>query len=170
MIVSHTLSHYIIVYHTISLYHFVPHYITLHHSVPPYITLHHSVPHCITLHHSVPHYITLHHSVPHYITLHHSVPHYIIVYHADHNISLCTTLTTLSTNAPQCGAADIEIRVPSGENTELKGSPFKAWSRSVYSHHATLTARDFFLAYFYPSVPFTYIFSKTSPEYFCFCF
>ena len=31
---------------------------------------------------------------------------------------------------------------------------------------ATLTARDFFLAYFYPSGPFTCIFSKTSPEFF----
>ena len=32
------------------------------------------------------------------------------------------------------GAADAEIIVPSVENTELKGSPFKAWSRSVSSH------------------------------------
>ena len=35
---------------------------------------------------------------------------------------------------PQWGAADAEIKVPSGENTELKPSPFEAWSRSVYSH------------------------------------
>ena len=35
---------------------------------------------------------------------------------------------------PQWGAADAEINVPSGENAELKGSPFKAWSRSIYSH------------------------------------
>ena len=35
---------------------------------------------------------------------------------------------------PQWGAADAEIKVPSGENTELKPSPFQAWSRSVYSH------------------------------------
>ena len=35
---------------------------------------------------------------------------------------------------PQWGAADAEIKVPSGENTELKLSLFKAWSRSVYSH------------------------------------
>ena len=33
---------------------------------------------------------------------------------------------------PQWGAADAEIKVPFGENTELKRSPFKAWSRSVY--------------------------------------
>ena len=31
--------------------------------------------------------------------------------------------------------------------------------------HATLTARNFFLAYFYPSSPFACIFSKTSPEF-----
>ena len=31
--------------------------------------------------------------------------------------------------------------------------------------HATLTARDFFLAYFYPSGLFTCIFSKTSPDF-----
>ena len=37
-------------------------------------------------------------------------------------------------STPQWGAADAEIKVPSGENTELKRSPFKAWSRSVYSH------------------------------------
>ena len=36
--------------------------------------------------------------------------------------------------APQWGAADAEIKVPSGENTELKRSPFQAWSRSVYSY------------------------------------
>ena len=35
-------------------------------------------------------------------------------------------------DTPQWGAADAEIKVPSGENTDR--SPFKAWSRSVYSH------------------------------------
>ena len=67
------------------------------------------------------------------------------------------------------GAADAEIKVSSGENTELKHSPFKAWSRSVYSHTCYAychSARDFFLAYFYPSSPFTCIFAKTSPNCF----
>ena len=41
---------------------------------------------------------------------------------------------SLSLMVPQWGAADAEIKVPSGENTELKRSPFQAWSRSVYSH------------------------------------
>ena len=35
---------------------------------------------------------------------------------------------------PQWGAADAEIKVPSVENTEFKGSPFKGWCRSVYNH------------------------------------
>ena len=37
-------------------------------------------------------------------------------------------------NSLQWGAADAEIKVSSGENAELKRSPFKAWSRSVYSY------------------------------------
>ena len=32
-------------------------------------------------------------------------------------------------SVPQWGAADAEIKVPFGENTELERSPFKAWSR-----------------------------------------
>ena len=36
--------------------------------------------------------------------------------------------------SPQQGAADTEIKVPSVGNKKLKGSPFKAWGRSVYSH------------------------------------
>ena len=38
------------------------------------------------------------------------------------------------TMSPQWRAVDAEIKVPSGDNTELKRSPFQAWSRSVYSH------------------------------------
>ena len=66
----------------------------------------------------------------------------------------------------QRGAADAEIKVPSGENTELKHSPLKPGVGQYIAIHATLTARDFFLAYFYPSGPFTCIFSKTSPDFF----
>ena len=49
----------------------------------------------------------------------------------------------------QRGAAGAEIKVPLVENTELKCSPFKAWSRSVdIAMHAMLTARDFFFKTF----------------------
>ena len=66
----------------------------------------------------------------------------------------------LLVDALQWGAADAEIEIPSCENTELKRSPFKAGVGQYIAIHATLTARDFFLASFYPSGPFTCIFSK----------
>ena len=44
--------------------------------------------------------------------------------------------------------------------------PLKPGVGQYIAIHATLTARDFFLAYFYPSGPFTCIFSKTSPDFF----
>ena len=67
----------------------------------------------------------------------------------------------------QQGTVDAEIKDPSVENPELKGSPFKAWSRSEYSH-ACFTHCQGFLPWtnFYPPGPFTCIFSKTSPEFF----
>ena len=63
---------------------------------------------------------------------------------------------------PQWGAADAEIKVSPGGNTELKRSPFKAWSRSVYSHKCYAYCQGFF-PYFYPSGPFTCIFPKPLP-------
>ena len=54
------------------------------------------------------------------------------------------SLTPSYTAAPQWGAADAEMKVPSGENTELKRSPFKAWSRSVYSHTCYTYCQGFF--------------------------
>ena len=44
--------------------------------------------------------------------------------------------------------------------------PFKPGLGQYIAIHATLTAREFFLAYFYPSSPFTCIFSKTSQNFF----
>ena len=64
---------------------------------------------------------------------------------------------------PQWGAADAEIKVPSGENTELKILPLKPGVCQYTAIHATLTAKDVFLAYFYISGPFTCIFSKLLP-------
>ena len=51
-------------------------------------------------------------------------------------------------SSPQWGAADAEIKVPSGENTELKRSPFQAWSRSVYSHTCYAYCQGFLLCLF----------------------
>ena len=44
--------------------------------------------------------------------------------------------------------------------------PLKSGVGQSIAIHATLTDRNFFLAYFYPSGPFTCIFSKTSPIFF----
>ena len=44
--------------------------------------------------------------------------------------------------------------------------PLKPGVGQYIAIHATLTARNFFLAYFYSSGPFTCIFSKTSPDIF----
>ena len=44
--------------------------------------------------------------------------------------------------------------------------PLKPGVGQYIAIHATLTAREFFLAYFHPSSPFTCIFSKTSPNFF----
>ena len=41
--------------------------------------------------------------------------------------------------------------------------PLKPGVVQYIAIHATLTARDFFLAYFYPSGPFTCIFTKPLP-------
>ena len=43
--------------------------------------------------------------------------------------------------------------------------PFKPGVSQHIAIHATHTARDFFLTYFYPSSPFTCTFSKTSPDF-----
>ena len=84
-------------------------------------------------------------------------------------VSICADLSYLSGLhvPPQWGAADAEIKVPSGENTELKRCPFKAWSRSVYSHTCYAYCRDFFLAYFYPTGSFACIFPNLSRFLLC---
>ena len=53
-------------------------------------------------------------------------------------------------STPQWGAADTEIEVPSVENTELKCSPFKAWSRSVYYHTCYAYCQGFLPRLFLP--------------------
>ena len=58
--------------------------------------------------------------------------------------------TCLTPSSPQWGAADAEIKVPPGENTELKRSPFQAWSRSVYSHTCNAYCQGFLPCLFLP--------------------
>ena len=75
-----------------------------------------------------------------------------------------TYIKVLTCSSPQWGAADADIKVPSGENTP-DVLPLKPGVGQYIAIHDTLTARDFFLAYFYHSGPFTCFFSKTSSNF-----
>ena len=65
----------------------------------------------------------------------------------------------------QWAAANAEIKVFTVENRELKVLLSKPGVGKYIAIHATLTAREFFLANFYPSSPFTGIFPKTLPSF-----
>ena len=77
------------------------------------------------------------------------------------------TLRLMMEYSPQWGAADTEIKIPPGENTKLKRSPFQAWSRSVYSHTCYAYCQGVLPCLFHPSSPFTCIFSKPLPIFSC---
>ena len=79
--------------------------------------------------------------------------------------SVWTTVNLLqkfSFKSPQWGAADAEIKVPPGENTEFNRFPFKAWRRSVYSHACYVYCQGFLPSLFLPFWSFTCIFSKSA--------
>ena len=78
----------------------------------------------------------------------------------------CTILLTLLCSS-QWGAADAEIRVPSGETSELKRSPFNAWSRSVYGHTCYAYCQGFLPCLYLPFRSIHLQFFKTSPEFSC---
>ena len=61
-----------------------------------------------------------------------------------------------------------KLKFPLMRKRSLKFLPLKLGVGQYIVTHATLTARDFFRANLFPSGPFTWIFSKTSPEFF-FC-
>ena len=77
------------------------------------------------------------------------------------------SLTFLILRQPQWGAADAEIKVPSGENTERKRSPCKAWSRSVYSHTCYAYCQGFLPCLYLPFRSIQLHFSKISPDFSC---
>ena len=73
-----------------------------------------------------------------------------IVWNSSSLLKLLGTCHRLARQTPQWGAADAEIKVPSGENTELKRSPFKVWSRSVYSNTCYAYCQEFLPRLFLP--------------------
>ena len=71
--------------------------------------------------------------------------------------------------APQWGAADAEIKTHLVRTQSLNVFPVKPGVGQYIAIHATLTAGDIFLAYFYPSGPFTCIFSPKLLPFFFLC-
>ena len=65
-----------------------------------------------------------------------------------------------------CNAQSTTIVTHLVRTQSLNVLPFKPGVGQYIAIHATLTARDFFLAYLDTSGPFTCIFSKNSPEIF----
>ena len=71
----------------------------------------------------------------------------------------------MNVTTQQWAAADAEIKVPSVENRELKVLLSKPAVGQYIAIHATITARELFLANFYPSSPSTGIFPETLPSF-----
>ena len=75
-----------------------------------------------------------------------------------------TTVAECSPTSPRGGELRTQkLKAHLVRTQSLNVLPLKLGVGQYIAIHATLTARDFFLAYFYPSSPFTCIFSKTSP-------
>ena len=66
---------------------------------------------------------------------------------------------------PQWGAADAEIKAHLMRTQSLKVLPLKPGVGQFIAMHAVLTARDFFLANFYPSVHSPAFFPKPLPSF-----
>ena len=70
--------------------------------------------------------------------------------------------------SPQWGAADAELKSHLLRTQSLNVLPLKPVVGQYIAIHATLTARDFFLANFYPAGPFICIFCpKPLPSFSC---
>ena len=77
-----------------------------------------------------------------------------------------SSFVTLSLSLPRSGELRTQkLKSHLVRTQSLNIRPLKPGVGQYIAIHAMLTARDFFLAYFYTSGPFTCIFSKTSPEF-----
>ena len=117
-------------------------------------------------------------SVPHQVTFQHSNAtinqytfkscHNVKLY-PSHTHKLSQNLMHNMGNLPQWGDAHAEIKVSPVENREMKGSPFKAWSRSVHSHTCYVHCHGFLPSEFLPfrSIHLHFFFKKTLPSFSC---
>ena len=83
------------------------------------------------------------------------------------NRSICLSISLSVPPPPPSGELQTQkLKSHLMRTLSLKVLPLKPGVGQYIAMHAMLTARDFFLANFYPSGPFTCIFSKTFPEFF----
>ena len=85
----------------------------------------------------------------------------------EYRVSKASTVSII-TAVPRSGELRTQkLKSPLVRKQSLNVLPLKPGLGQYIAIHATLTARDFFLTYLYPSGPFTCIFSKTSPDFSC---
>ena len=77
----------------------------------------------------------------------------------------CTTLSALSARLRSGELRTQKLQSHLVRTQSLNVLPLEPAVGQYTDIHATLTVRDFFLAYLNPSRPFTCIFSKTSPDF-----
>ena len=84
-----------------------------------------------------------------------------------YQIEIMLSVLVISLSQPRSGELRTQkLKSHLVRTQSLNVLPFKPGVGQYKAIHATLTARNYFLAYFYPSGPFTCIFSKTSPNLF----
>ena len=80
---------------------------------------------------------------------------------------ICELINFILTLCPRSGELRTQkLKSHLVRTQSLNVLPFKPGVGQYIAIHATLTARDFFLAYFYTSGPFTCIFPKPLPKFF----
>ena len=84
-----------------------------------------------------------------------------------HELTLALLTVCPLTSSPQWELQEQKLESHLMRTQSLKVLPFKPGVGQHIAMHATLTARDFFLANFYPSGPFTCIFPKSLPSFSC---
>ena len=79
---------------------------------------------------------------------------------------LCNVASIIPCSTPEWELLRQKLKSYLVRTQSLNVLPLKPGVGQYIALHAMLTARDFFLAYFYPSSPFTCIFSRTFPDLF----
>ena len=81
-------------------------------------------------------------------------------------VSICSLFWLAAVYAPLWVLRTQKLKTHLLRTQSSQVLPLKPGERPYIDMYVTPTARDFFLDYFYPTGPFTCIFSETSPDFF----